>query len=546
MAVTLLIIGITLFLVGTLMLVQDAHGRGRNALVVMLPFAGIPYARHYWSEVWAGVVLRVVGGTLVVFGLVICVAQNPQWLQLDFRQSAAPTLSGSVSPDETPVLDAGLVVRLGLAGRQGSDLSGRLFGESFSYDRARLIGGVLSVQQGESFIPDREVRLVIGLDAENLTKRADIFVRPDDAEAPEVHVSFTPEGKTLPETRIYRRGYSMELQLAPLDQNQLKGYMQLILPGAEPDFLVGDFIALSNNLIYRNGRVDLTHDDPDTIEYVAAQYVAAQYPASLIQSIEYRNTHMRLSRNSGSTVARVYLKSGRIEDKALEFERADIGWALRPGGVNTEVITEGGAGRADERDNNAEQLKAVPVTRLVSFPELVELVGQRITLKLSNGDQYVGDVLDVRRDQMRMQRQVGSGVVEFRVSEKEIGLITLQSGERLTLVAGPETSTATDSVPAAAPVDASATPAPAPAPTTAPAPADTTEASTPPVTGAEGDYSALVGKNVTVTTRDGKSRNGVLMAVSAREIKLGVRLGSGVLEYFYVPADVASIEEVRP
>src|SRR5690606_18099613 len=240
MAVTLLIIGITLFLVGTLMLVQDAHGRGRNALVVMLPFAGIPYARHYWPEVWQGVVLRVVGGALVVFGLVICVAQNPQWLRLDFRRPPTTVLTGSVEPDVATFLDAGMAVRLGLTGRQGSELSGRLVGESFSYDRARLIGGVLSVQQGESFIPDREVRIVIGLDADNLTKRADIFVRPGDEGAPEVHVSYIPEGKTLPETRVYRRGYSMELQLAPLDKNQLKGYLQLVLPGAEPDYLVGD------------------------------------------------------------------------------------------------------------------------------------------------------------------------------------------------------------------------------------------------------------------------------------------------------------------
>lgn len=541
MAGTLLIIGITLFLVGTLMLVQDANGRGRNALVVMLPFVGIPYARHYWSEVWPGVVLRVVGGTLVVFGLVIWVAQHPQWLRFDFRRDTAPVLTGSVAPGVSPMIDAGLVVRLGLTGRQGSDLSGRLFGESFSYDRARLIGGVLSIQQGESFIPQREVRVLIGLDANTLTKREDIFVRPSDTNAPEIHVSFTPEGKNLPETRIYHHGYSMELQLAPLDQNQLKGYMQLILPGAEPDYLVGDFIVLSNNLIYRNGRVDLTHDDPDTLEYVGSQYVAAQYPASLIQRVEYRDTRMRLSRNSGSTVARIFLKNGRIEDKFLEFERADIGWALRPGGVNTEVITEGGAARAPEQGSAAEQLKAAPVTRLVTFPELVELVGQRITLKLKNGDQYVGDVLDIRRDLMRMQRQVGSGVVEFRVSEKEIALITLQSGERLTLVAGPEGTTPASSEPAAGAVDASAVPEATPA--QAPAAPESVQTAPPPAAEKEGDYSALVGKNVTLTTRDGKSRTGVLIAVSANEIKLGVRLGSGVLEYFYVPADVASIKE---
>lgn len=543
MAGTLLIIGITLFLVGTLMLVQDANSRGRNALVVMLPVVGIPYVRHYWSEVWPGVVVRLVGGTLVVLGLVTWVAQHPQWLKLDFGRNAVPVLTGSVTPSVTPTIDAGLVVRLGLAGRQGSPLSGRLFGENFSYDRARLIGGVLSIQQGESFIPEREVRVVIGLDASTLTKRADIFVRPGDEDAPEIHVSTIPEGKRLPETRIYKGGYSMELQLAPLDKNQLKGYMQVILPGDEPDYLAGDFIAQSNNLIYRNGRVDLTHDDPDTLEYVASQYVAAQYPASLVQRVEYRGTRMRLSRNSGSTVARVYLKSGRIEDKMLEFERAEIGWALRPGGVNTEVVTAGGTGRTAEQDSQADKLQAAPVARLVSFPELVELVGQRITVKLANGDQHVGDVLDVRRNQMLMQRHVGSGVVEFRVTEEEIAFITLQGGERLTLVTGQEDGDQATSMPTAEPGDASAIPAQA----QVPAPPEPPQANTPAsAVTEEGGYGALVGKRVTLTTNDGKSRTGTLMAVSAKEIKLGMRLGSGILEYFYVPADVASIEEAGP
>ena len=56
-------------------------------------------------------------------------------------------------------------------------------------------------------------------------------------------------------------------------------------------------------------------------------------------------------------------------------------------------------------------------------------------------------------------------------------------------------------------------------------------------------YAALQGKTVVVTTRDGKSRTGVLLSVADREIKLGVRLGSGVLEYFYTPSDIASIKE---
>lgn len=542
MAGTLLIVGITLFVVGTLMLVQDASARGRNAMMVVLPFTGIAYARHHWSDVRVGAIVRVIGGSCIVFGLAALLGQNPQWLQFRYRDNGNAVLKGTIERRMTPMIDAGVVVRLGLTSKQGKDLSGRLSGEPFSYDRAQLIGGVLSLQQGESFIAPREVRILVGIEARTITQRVDVFVSPDDPQPPEIHVSVVPDGAVLPETRIYRGGYSMELQLAPLDTNQYKGYIQLILPGPEPDYLVGDFIALSNNLIYRNGRVDLTHDHPDTLEYVAQQYVLAQFPPSLISRLEFRDTDMRLSRNAGTTTVRIYLKNGRVEDKFLELERADIGWALRPGGVNTQVIVKGGD-TVVEATEDATAKAAGPATRDVTFDALQQLVGQRITLAMKNGDTRVAKVLGMRRDLLQLEREVGSGMVQFTVSEKEIASVRLASGERWVLVAAPQVvdGGATDAAAEAPPVAE-----PAPAAPSAPAPATTTtttkKESTGATAGATG-YAALQGKTVVVTTRDGKSRTGVLLSVTDRELKLGVRLGSGVLEYFYAPSDIASIKE---
>lgn len=540
MAGTLLIVGITLFVVGTLMLVQDASARGRNAMMVVLPFTGIAYARHHWSDVRVGAIVRIIGGSCIVFGLAALLGQNPQWLQFRYRDNGNAVLKGTIERRMTPMIDAGVVVRLGLTSKQGKDLSGRLSGEAFSYDRAQLIGGVLSLQQGESFIAPREVRILVGIDARTITQRVDVFVSPDDPQPPEIHVSVVPDGAVLPETRIYRGGYSMELQLAPLDTNQYKGYIQLILPGPEPDYLVGDFVALSNNLLYRNGRVDLTHDHPDTLEYVAQQYVLAQFPPSLISRLEFRDTDMRLSRNAGTTTVRIYLKNGRVEDKFLELERADIGWALRPGGVNTQVIVKGGDTIVEANDG-ATAKAAGPATRDVTFDALQQLVGQRITLAMKNGDTRVAKVLGMRRDLLQLEREVGSGMVQFTVSEKEIASVRLASGERWVLVAAPQV---VDGVASDAAAEAPSVAEPAPAAPPAPAPAPTTKQTESAAAAASATgYAALQGKTVVVTTRDGKSRTGVLLSVADREIKLGVRLGSGVLEYFYAPSDIASIKE---
>jgi len=81
MAGTLLIIGITLFLVGTLVLAQDATSRARNWLVVVLPLTGMSYCRQHWSDVRVAVLLRVVGGFMLLFGVGALLAQYPEVLR---------------------------------------------------------------------------------------------------------------------------------------------------------------------------------------------------------------------------------------------------------------------------------------------------------------------------------------------------------------------------------------------------------------------------------------------------------------------------------
>src|SRR5690606_20394711 len=58
-------------------------------------------------------------------------------------------------------------------------------------------------------------------------------------------------------------------------------------------------------------------------------------------------------------------------------------------------------------------------------------------------------------------------------------------------------------------------------------------------------FVALTGKEVTITSRDTRSRTGVLTSVTAKQLTLSVRVGARQLDYFYSPNDVVSIDEVK-
>ncbi len=543
MAGTLLIIGITLFLVGTLVLAQDATSRSRNWLVVVLPFTGMSYCRDHWDDVRVAVLLRVLGGLTLLFGLGVLLAEHPQVLrnrQLAFFSDTGSELKGSKLANVDNYANSATAMLVELYKEDSSGLVGEISGGPFTADRVQLTQGVLSIQQGEGFIPEKEVRIIIGLDASYVTSRQDIFVRPGDDQVPEVQISHLQQGESFPATRVVSSGYSMELQLAPLDRNQLKGYMQLVIPGQDSEYLVGEFVVYTNNLRYRNGRVDLTYDDPDTLEYAADQYVTTQYQASQVQKIEYRDTSMQLSRNSGSTIARVYLKNGQIEDRFLQLERADIGWALRPGGVETRIVQRGTATTAQlDADSQAKDQKQAEPPLEISFAELSTLVGTPIVVTQKDGDIRNGKLLGVRRTLLQMEAKVGSGMVQFSIDQASIASIRFASGRQIVLLEQKDSSTAltaTDDESSATPAPDTSTPAPAPAPEPAPSRR----------VGDGGQmqaYQQYRGKTVTIVDSTGKSRTGQVLALTDKELKLGVRLGSGMLEYFYSASDIQSIEE---
>jgi hypothetical protein len=546
MASTLLIIGLTLFLMGTVMLAMDAQQRGRSSLMFALPFAGSAYIHHYWSDVWLPALLRVLGISLLIVAAAVVVARDPLVLEQPRRLFGVPAsteIVGSKRVEMNTFANSQEAVLLAIRSDSNPLLSGRLRGRDFVYDEARLVRGVLSVQQGEGFVPETELRLLLNLDAEEITReRRTLFVRPADESPPELQISWRDNQGQL-HTDIIRRGYQMELQITRRDRTSLVGFLQIILPDPGRSYVSGEFIARTNFLRYNQDRVDLTFDHPDTLEYVGRQYLETQFPENTVRSMRFRDTRLLFSESGGVSVAEVELVNGRLEERELTFDRADIGWAVKPGGMQTRVLRE--AGEPGLRlvmpgtQTSRQPVQAVvppPVT--LTFEELDTLTGQQATVHQRDGRSREGIVRGLRRNRLMIESIVGGGTVEFSFAEQELSHLVLQSGQRVMLAGYTPPAAVTESLPME---EAQVAPVTETLPEQVIAPVPAAEAEPSPVA----DYSALRGREVTITSRDTRVRTGVLTEVTPRQLTLSVRAGAGTLEYFYAPGDIVSLVEAR-
>jgi len=550
MAGTLLVLGVTLLLLGTVLLARDAVSRGRSSLMMVLPFTGADHVRSHWRELWWQVLLRIVGACLVIAGVAVTIAQDPLVIKEPQRlagKTSAAVVEGSQVAEMNSFANSEEVILRSIRLDRNPDLSGSINGREFVYDRVQVDKGIITIQQGQGFLADLEVRVMMDINPDEINRRQEWYVQPGDDNPPEIHLSELPAGETLPVTRIIRSGYRLDLQMARLDRNQLTGFMQLILPDAQRSYLSGEFTAFTNNLRYEGDSVDLTYDHTDTLEYVATEYLDTQFPEKMLKSVSFRDSALRSSSGTGSTVARVTLSNGRIEDRLLRFERTDVGWAVSHGSREVTVIQEAGDGLRmrtvvpgdEDRSAQQETEQAEALEPLVlSFTELGTLAGRVLDITRVDGKQEQASVLDVKRGKLRLEKMVGNGMVQFSLEEGEIATLALASGQPVRLTGEAAVSgedAAADTAAAQAPTANEAEPEP--------------EAIAPEPSGAVLSEEILAlkryqGKQVEITGVDGKVRSGQVSAVTDTRLQLTVRVGSGQLEYYYDPKEVVDIREL--
>ena len=554
MAELLIIIGVSAIIVTTLGLMNEASHRGHSPVFFLVPVASLGQVQGNWEGYRWWALGRVAAVLVTAVGIAMYVTDSSdirgpgsqlthQTGQVQRGEKMATTTSFVTSEEAALLLVKG----------QGKPLSGRLHGESFRYDRVALIDGVLTVSQGEDFLPGLEVRVLVGWKPSEITERRSVLVNPSDDNAPVVHLSWKEPGQDFPETRIFEGGYRMELAMAPLDTGQLSGSLSLVMPDSFKSYLSGEFTAYTNHLRYVGGQVDLHFDHEDTLAYVARQYFTTQFPEGALKSIKTRHVILRRAESTGEVTSRVTLTNGAVEERVVRLEKSDVGWSVEPGSMNTQVITPPREGSMELVTPGAQPRQEAPKEVLPpvvqTFPELVAYVDQSVVLETHSGRQHDGVLRRVSAKRLWLEINVGSGVVERSIPEEELASLTLNTGQKI-LLQEPEPADlesgpmATQGSPNSADLTGAAD---SPEVEIAPAESSGNLTSPPVVVDDEQtrQYRELIGKNVTITADEGPARTGILQAVDQDHLTLSVPMGAGNIEFFYDLNSIRSIEAAR-
>ena len=545
MAELLIIIGVSAIIVTTLGLMNEASHRGHSPVFFLVPLVSLGQVQGNWEGYRWWALGRVAGVLLTAVGIAILSADTNdasisvsplahQTGQVQRGEKMATTTS-FVSSEEAALL----VVK-----RQGKPLSGRLHGDSFRYDRVALIDGVLTISQGEDFLPALEVRILVGWKPEDITERRNVLVNPSDEEVPVVHLSWKEPGKDFPETRIFEGGYRMELALAPLDTGQLSGSLSLVMPDSFKSYLSGEFTAYTNHLRYLGGKVDLHFDHEDTLAYVAREYLTTQFPEGALKSVKTRHVILRRGESTGEVTSRVLLTNGAVEERVVRLEKSDVGWSVEPGSMHAEVITPAKEGAmalvspVAEAPKVSQEETLPPMVK--TFPELVAFVDQAVVLETDSGRKLDGVLRRISAKRLWIEINVGSGVVERSVSDQELVSLTLVNGQKVLLEQasdGPDTAASPEMAQAAVVSEDTQMENPS---------AQSLTPSSPDMTESEAArYRQLIGKNVSILAEDVPVRTGILHSVNDDHLTLSVPMGAGNIEFFYDLNTIRSIEATR-
>lgn len=528
MAELLIIIGMSGVILCTLGLMQEASGRGQSALFFLIPLASLPQVQQNWGRYRWWALARVASLFFLAVGSALL------WMNLapgemhanDGVSRSGQVLRGDKTARSTQFVSSQQAALLAIKG-QGKPLAGRLHGHSFKASRVALINGALTLSQGDSFLPPLEVKILLGWDPQAITERREILIDPSDPSGPVVHLSWKPKGRDYPETRIFQEGYRLDLALAPLDNNQLSGSLTLVMPDTHKSYFVGDFTAHTNNLRYDNGQVDLRYDHEDTLAFVTQTYLRTQFPKGALQTITVRNVQMRRAKGRGQVVAHVELTNGALEERQVVLQKSQVGWSVKPGSMETRVVTpprEGSMELVDWAAGKAVQPPPEPEPdRRLSFAELGPYQGRQVSLETHSGRQLDGVIRKIAIDRLWLAMNVGSGTVERTVSRQDLASVTLSDGQTMILVDKEAQQAKKPQTEASADTEVESEAAAQPA--------------------NEAQLHPLQGKQVTVTAEDGQSRTGVLQSVEQDHITLSVPMGAGTMEYFYDLKSIRNIEE---
>ncbi len=249
--------GLLLIVAGLVWLIVLAFGTGLLwGVGCLLPPVTLLYIARHWSNARKAVGLSALGFIPLVVGFTLLANHDP-------GRIAAITSLEWLEPDE-------------MQGQQLSfRLHGQLDGRPFEPRVGSFTDGVLTLREGDQLFAQQEVSIRLG---EKPPGAVQVDVLPEDTGAvPEIEINWMRPEQELPEARRVRSGYTLHLDLQPVPPNKLAGDFHLVLPAHYHTSLSGHIELFTDNLRYRSGQVDLTHDSAETLAYVAKDHLQRRF-----------------------------------------------------------------------------------------------------------------------------------------------------------------------------------------------------------------------------------------------------------------------------
>ena len=271
----------------------------------LLPPVTLLFVVRHWGVARKAIGLSGLGFIPLIVGFTMLASQQPE------RLAAIASLQW-LEPDEQ-MQSRHLAI----------GLRGELDGRPFSPRVGSFMNGVLTLREGDDLFARQEVRIRLGTTPPGALR---VDVLPQDVSpVPEVEINWMRPEQELPEARSVSSGYTLHLDLQPVPPNKLAGDFHLVLPAHYHTSLSGHVELFTDDLRYRSGQVDLTHDSADTLIHLARDHLQRRFETRAVTIESLAPVNFPAFAMKLRVQAKVKGTPGQFE---MDVHKDDQGWAV--------------------------------------------------------------------------------------------------------------------------------------------------------------------------------------------------------------------------
>lgn len=428
MDAAVLISGLSIYLLATVVYMRDAYRKAPlwAWATLLLPPIALVYYTIYWRRSWPLFTVHTVGLALTVLGGVFLLRAAPAQFDntylADLRDAVAPASLNR--PLDIEVEEFAGHQSVGhYIGRIDGLIGGRLFGEPIAIETVELVDGALRFKKGNGFFPQKEVAIYLGITAYEVDGEWELDLNPTSENVPTIHVSEYQARQGKIKTQVIDGGYWLELHLSDRRQNQLSGFVRLLLPGDKKDFIAGNFESYTSRLRYVGDDVDRFHDSNDTVEYVAGQHLASRFKKA-VKKVSFIDTHYmaHVAIPHAETIAELHLIDGSVHTIPLALFKGEQGWTVDTHSTDDlQLAIE----TLVDHPPAAGPKAPPPEPDIFSGGDLTALIGKRIKVVSTEGKVRKGLLSGIEQSQLVLQQMVGKGSMAIYLPERLVDQVVV-------------------------------------------------------------------------------------------------------------------------